>query len=234
MDILSTAPYYIPGNGDGTIEPNIAAAYELSDDDQCLDVYAFNLEHNRANIAGAFYGDGVAQRAYEASSGRSLEYICYEGGPDSYVPTPSASITDSYTRQIDLHYNPNNYNASYDIPYILNRINGCNGIALFNSGQAPFGPFAGKPWSYWGANFFNGQPAGRGDGSDGKADNRLCLARPGQTHTKPPYVNQDMANVSVRTQGVIDYAAARAAYLDDGGGGGGGGTQGISTPSHFS
>jgi hypothetical protein len=48
---------------------------------------------------------------------------------------------------------------------------------------------------------------GRGDGSDGKADNRLCLATPGQANSKAANVNQDQHNVSVRGQAFLDWMA---------------------------
>jgi hypothetical protein len=50
----------------------------------------------------------------------------------------------------------------------------------------------------WGLYHWQQQPYGRGDGSDGAADNRLCLATPGYPHSKAPTVNQDLQNVSVR------------------------------------
>ena len=49
------------------------------------------------------------------------------------------------------------------------------------------------------------QPPGMGDGSDGKADNRLCLARRGQANSKAATVNQDANTVSVRGQAMIDW-----------------------------
>ena len=50
------------------------------------------------------------------------------------------------------------------------------------------------------------QPPGMGDGSDGKANNLLCLARRGQAHSKAATVSQDANTVSVRGQAMIDWA----------------------------
>jgi len=47
--------------------------------------------------------------------------------------------------------------------------------------------------------------AGRGDGLDGKFDNRLCLATPGKTYTKGPEVDQDANAVSVRGKAFLDW-----------------------------
>jgi hypothetical protein len=49
------------------------------------------------------------------------------------------------------------------------------------------------------------QLPGKGDGSDGKANNLLCLARPG-TGQKSATTNQDANTVSVRGQAMIDWA----------------------------
>ena len=60
----------------------------------------------------------------------------------------------------------------------------------------------------FGAYLWQTQDHGRGDGSDGKANNRLTLACPGKTNSKSPTVNQDMVNVSVRGQAFIDWMGA--------------------------
>lgn len=54
------------------------------------------------------------------------------------------------------------------------------------------------------------QLPGMGDGSDGKANNLLCLARRGQPNSKPRTVNYDVNTVSVRGQAMIDFLAPPA------------------------
>jgi hypothetical protein len=49
------------------------------------------------------------------------------------------------------------------------------------------------------------QRPGAGDGSDGQADNRTCLARRGQPNSKAATVSQDAVTVSVRGQAEIDF-----------------------------
>ena len=49
------------------------------------------------------------------------------------------------------------------------------------------------------------QPHGKGDGSDGKANNRLCLATPGYPNSKASTTNQDQQNVSVRVQASLEW-----------------------------
>jgi hypothetical protein len=60
----------------------------------------------------------------------------------------------------------------------------------------------------WCTYHWQGQQPGVGDGSDGKADNRLCLAYPGQPHTKATTTSQDATNVSVRGQAFLDWMKA--------------------------
>jgi hypothetical protein len=57
----------------------------------------------------------------------------------------------------------------------------------------------------WVVYHWQGQQPGKGDGSDGKSDNRLCLAYPGQPHTKATTTSQDLQNVSVRGQAFLDW-----------------------------
>jgi hypothetical protein len=52
------------------------------------------------------------------------------------------------------------------------------------------------------------QPPGMGDGSDGKANNLLCLARRGQANSKAATLSQDLNTVSVRGQAMIDWASS--------------------------
>ena len=49
------------------------------------------------------------------------------------------------------------------------------------------------------------QPQGKGDGSDGKANNRLCLATPGYPNTKTPTTNQDSVNVSFEVKAATEW-----------------------------
>jgi hypothetical protein len=129
------------------------------------------------------------------------------------VPVPfSTGITDSLQRNLDLNYNPYAYLAMYDTAYIHKRRGWCDGIAHYRHITAPSWNGPTGSWSLWGINEYHGQVPGRGDGSDGKHDNRLTLARPGQPNTKPGYVSQAETNVSVRMQGLLDYNAAYQAY----------------------
>jgi hypothetical protein len=112
--------------------------------------------------------------------------------------TSGTSIRSAYLeRGRDLVYNPNWYIAETDFFGLLQTL----GFARFNQYTLSIGVtgFA------WGAYKLQTQPAVRGDASDGKVDNRLCLATPGKAHTKTATTNQDQVNGSVRGQAFLDW-----------------------------
>jgi hypothetical protein len=188
LDVVSSAPYTWADNTQTHID-----AYNNADDEQCNDIWLFDLEFYGARAGQSLRNDGVSRRAFEASAGRSIEFIHYEGGLDSTVPKPFELINNGFTRNMDVMYNPVRYFVEYDYPYVLNRVGGTDGIAIFNHCQAPLGPLSipgGTYFALWGATEYHGQQPGRGDGSDGKADNRLFLHTPGKPGSKHPTVNQ--------------------------------------------
>jgi hypothetical protein len=213
VDVVSTAPYFLPFS-----EANLNAAYDAATNEEAADIWKFDFEYNYGTIcASALATDGQARRDFEAAAGRSVEYICYEGGPDSFTPVPAANIADGYTRNLDINYTPNMWNAVYDFPYMCHRVGGADGIAYFDLIQLPSWNPSYSYYQLWGMSQYDGQVPGRGDGTDGKADNQLCLVQPGQPNTKPGWVNQDATNVSVRFGAYLTYQAAYAAYSPDSG-----------------
>lgn len=102
-------------------------------------------------------------------------------------------------RSHDIIYNPNWYFAEHDFYGFFQS----QGFTRLNSYALSMG--AADANSYFGAYHIQTQLAGRGDGSDGKADNRLVLARPGLPASKGPMVNQDAATVSVRGRAFLDW-----------------------------
>lgn len=223
VDVYSTAPYFSPAQS-----TMINNAYAAATNEEALDIWLFELEYNLAGTAGTSYIDGQAVANERKSSGRAIDFIHYEGGPDSFVPGPyggkvvNGGDVNKFTRNMDMNYNPNTYFARYDFAHVCRRRGGSTGIAFYkHTGNPAYtavnGVNTGDYESLWLLNEWHGQPAGRGDGSDGKADNRLVLAQAGQTHTKSPVVNQAENVVSVSQQAVLDYAAAYAAYNAGGG-----------------
>lgn len=211
VDVVSTAPYTSPGNTQAHYD-----AFNAADDEQACDLWIFDLEFYNGGVGYTLRNDKLSRNAYTAATGQSVQYICYEGGLDTCVPKPPTGMNDAtklnygVQRNMDLYYNPCRYFAEYDYLYVINKIGGVDGIALFNHCQPPFNPGtpAAPTWELWGMKLFSGQPIGYGDGRNGTVDNRLCLATPGKTHSKQANVNQDLQNVAIRPQAFLDYSEA--------------------------
>jgi hypothetical protein len=212
-DVCSTAPYFRPGSTSSHI-----AAWNNGSDEQCNDAWLFDLLYNTNNTGQLLVSDGQARLQHEAAVGYPIEFIHYEGGIDTCTPAPSESITNGYARNLDIMYNPVRYFVEYDYIFALNKLagsNGRHGVNIFNYCQIPTGPLpvgSGNYYALWGVTEYQGQPAGYGDGSDGKFDNRTLLATPGKAHSKKPWVNLTASMVSPRLQAGLDYMASYAVY----------------------
>jgi len=214
VDVCSSAPYYKPA-----YTATACAVFEASDDDQCIDAWLFDFECNATTGEGKNLRDvdSVSRTTHETLTGRPLQYITYEGGFTSMLPLPPNGTNDvsvyanGVTRNLDLSYNPTLYLAMQDMLSACQRW-GLNGFNFFTHCQWPGKVSYGNGFYHemWGLTPYHGQPAGRGDGSDGKADNRLCLATPGKANTKGRFQNYHGTNVSVRLQALLDWNAARA------------------------
>ncbi|APW59223.1 hypothetical protein [Paludisphaera borealis] len=235
VDVASTACYVDPGQTQAHID-----AFNLSDNEQCGDAWIFDLEFYRGGAGGRLRADAAALATHRSLTGnRPIELICYEGGLTTVMPGTANGITDPAVyyygreKQRDVAYNPNWWNVDQDFYPVMKKIGDVDGAALFNHCQIPYPANVGTGGTeaLWGVTTWHGQPAGRGDGSDGKADNRLCLAQPGNTYSKGPLVNQDETNVSVRLQSVIDQNIGFYAQLNGSNPGTGPGT-GTGNPSN--
>ena len=109
-------------------------------------------------------------------------------------------------RNLDLCNNPTMYCAHTDF-LSIEQMRGMDGQCFFDHMQwpQPTKHGTGTYHEMWGTTCYHGQPGGRGDGSDSKADNRQALARPGQPGTKAPLANYGLSNVAVRLQSVLDW-----------------------------
>jgi len=102
-------------------------------------------------------------------------------------------------RSHDLLYNPNVYYLEREHYGILQDA----GFLRHHTYALSMG--SAETGTYYGMYHIQTQVAGRGDGLDGKFDNRLCLATPGKTYTKGPEVDQDANAVSVRGKAFLDW-----------------------------
>lgn len=101
-------------------------------------------------------------------------------------------------RSRDIQFHPNWYIIEQDM-YKLFQTAGFYHLNLYSYDMTYASP------ALWGLYVHSYQHSGRGDHSDGKSDNRLCLATPGQANTKPGTTNQDLTNVSVRGLALKDW-----------------------------
>jgi hypothetical protein len=109
----------------------------------------------------------------------------------------SLVIPNQRKKDRDAAYDPNFYIAEQDLDALVEKV----GIQSFNIFELSGDWYQG--FFLWPHYHSHQQLAGRGDGSDGLADNRLTLAQ-----TKASTVNQDLANVSVRGRAWKDWNVA--------------------------
>jgi hypothetical protein len=203
VDLLGVAPYV---DGSKYLEEYISQV----DNDAAIDlwindVYYFSLpalydiaykpllDQNAAIIAN-----------YNALTGYNCKMIGYEGGVEQIIGTSAAHpVPNSLTRNIDATYRPNMYIMEQDIyalyaPYV-------DTFCLFNMIN---GYFVGPSYAFtWGVYTWGGQQRGRGDGSDGKFDNRTLDLTPGLPTSKAAREPYESKKVSVRGQAFIDWNA---------------------------
>lgn len=103
------------------------------------------------------------------------------------------------TKTRDMVYHPNWYFNEFDMHKLVQDSGFYRMCYFCYSG----GYFRGR--YMWPMYTHINQDYGRGDGSDGKADNRLVVAEPGLPNSKEPMVNKDARCVSVRGKALLDW-----------------------------
>jgi hypothetical protein len=109
-------------------------------------------------------------------------------------------------RSHDLLYNPNQYFYDQEL-YAMEQ---AAGIAAANHYSLAIGSADAN--NYYGAYHNQLQTPGKGDGSDGKFDNRTLLCTPGKPASKGATVNQDMVAVSPRGQAFLDWMGGMGSF----------------------
>ena len=132
--------------------------------------------------------------AYNAATGGSCFLYGYEGGWGG----PPAGINNSTTLSHDIVYDPNWLIIEQDM-FALWQKAGFLNVNIYSYDIYYYGA------NNWGVYHCPGQLPGKGDGSDGKANNRLCLATPGFEYSKAATINQDQFCVSVRGQAFLEW-----------------------------
>jgi len=188
IDAVGTAPYHDAGGNYMSAET--VAAWATLEPDEIIDLWIHNLWHPVGNYGPKYAAQKWLEHmaTYTAATGFPLELITYEGGFNNFL---TSSIANYKEKEHDIWYHPNMYICIQDM--IANLQEG--GYTIFNWFGSFGAWFAARNW--WQLYQYHYHEAGRGDGSDGKANNLLCLARPGQVNTKLPTTNQDYENVCV-------------------------------------
>ena len=201
IDAVAIAPYIYTSPTDANwfdIPTNVMFAN--LDPDQALDLYIHSQYYQTRNLGVVAFANAWNSRiaSYNAATGYDCKLVSYEGSIEEVYNPSMFSTYREFNR--DLYYHPNHYIVEQDWIALMQSL----GFSLFNI-------FAlSVDWNnngryLWGRLHGRQQQWGRGDGSDGKANNLLCLARPGQPHTKSPTTNQDLTNVSVLLQALLDW-----------------------------
>jgi hypothetical protein len=195
IDAIACAPYASP-----TDSPANVAGFNALDDDQAIDLYVHDLLYCPDSIAVKIAGTQAAIKAYNSATGNNCRLICYEGGNERVAPAAQSGAPYNDVRSRDCIYNPLFYFAE-QTHYAILQAAGVSEYHIYG---------AGLPWAPqgWGLYHAYNQDFGRGDGSDGKANNRLFLADPKAAGYKGATVNQDSKCVSVRGQAWLDWNAA--------------------------
>jgi methionine-rich copper-binding protein CopC len=148
---------------------------------------------------------------YNAATGYNCKMIGYEGGVEKIIGTTVANpVPNSHARNIDATYRPNMYIVEQDVYALYSQY--MDTYALFNMIN---GYFVDPNFLLtWGLYTWGGQQRGRGDGSDGKFDNRTLDIAPGLPTSKAAREPYESKKVSVRGQAYIDWNAAVAGAGD--------------------
>lgn len=177
-------------------------AYGAFNTAQTLDLWIHDFATNTTDLLADRAIDSAHIASYNTATGQSCVLYGYEGGTEGMCPV---AVTNYIDKAHDMIYHPNIYLIEQDM-YALYETAGYYRFNLYG---------ASIEWvnnsDAWGVYHWTQQQHGRGDGSDGKANNLHCLAMPGQPFTKPSNVNQDQQNVSVRGKALIDWLGASGA-----------------------
>jgi len=119
----------------------------------------------------------------------------YEGGYGAGAPS---ACTYEYQENHDVAYDPvwRIYEKDF---YAMMQNAGFADLCLYSYNIYYF---YDQTWGLW---HWVGQQSGKGGGSDGKFNNRTCLATPGFEYSKASTTNQDQLCVSVRGQAFLEW-----------------------------
>jgi hypothetical protein len=190
---ITAAPYIDPDNNAATV-----AAYGAANTAQIIDLWIHDLYDSPTSIGVDIQQHRAYIAAFNAATGANCQLYAYECGIETCVPS---SVNNAIAQTRDAVYHPNWWIIEQDF-YAWMQLMGFVRASVYAYDMIYVDA------TDWGMYHGPVQPYGRGDGSDGKADNRLCLALPGHTYSKSATTNQDQQNVSVRGSAFLNWMRA--------------------------
>jgi hypothetical protein len=192
---IAIACYIDADGGRYTATPSSMTAYTNWDTQQVIDLWVHDFAYDTTDLVAGRQAIVSALAAHNARTGDNTVLYAYEGGIQTVYP---GSVTNALAKTWDATYDPNWYIIEQDLYGIWQSI----GYQRFNIYALSMIQVSGDLWGVYRS---TDQDHGRGDGSDGKANNRLCLAQPGLPHSKASTTNVDLTNVSVRGQALLNW-----------------------------
>jgi Concanavalin A-like lectin/glucanases superfamily len=190
LDAIAIACYIDGDSGRGTTTPSSLTAYSTWDTEQVIDLWIHDFAYDTTGFYAGRQAVMSSLAAHNTLTGDQAVMYAYEGGVSTVYPS---AVANHFAKTADAIYHPNWYWIELDLYGLWQTV----GYHRFNIYGLAMFQVSGN---LWGVYRWMDQDHGYGDGSDGKADNRLCLAT-----TKLPTVNQDLQNVSVRGQALLDW-----------------------------
>jgi hypothetical protein len=191
IDISAVGAYINPD----TSTASVTAWNDSATIPQIVDLWVHDLYYNTTQFSSFLAGQQSNIASYNSATGGTCSLYGYEGG---FSAGTANNANNATTLSHDMPYDPNWLIIEQDFYALLQR----SGFVDFCITDYSLYYFYN---SNWGNYHWPSQPSGRGDGSDGKANNRLCLATPGFEYTKATTTNQDQQNVSVRGQAFLEW-----------------------------
>lgn len=188
IDSIANAPYISSNRTD----PATNSGYGFCDPDQLPDLYIHNLYYNNSDtysFVKLMQNHTDAINDYNVATTGNCIMIAYEGDMERPITT---NIQYNREKSRDLAYSDRMVTINQDWFALLQKV----GYKRFNIFTLCYFYYQGVyMWPYYLGAL---QRPGMGDGSDGLADNRLCLATPGYEHSKDSGTSIDNSNVSTR------------------------------------
>ena len=225
IDAYAVAPYIGPTATAQSIPIN-TATWNAANITQIADLFIHDVWYNPANttsfvgpangsVSGTHWAYITSYNAWLDANfpgTRHCILVGYEGGYSTGAPDTCTTCSSGVNEGMggngygnicpylnhDIKYDPVWRIYEKDFYALLQRL-GFTDVNIYAECLYYFYQYA---WSIYS---WSAQQPGKGDGSDGKANNRLCLATPGYPYSKASTTNQDQQNVSVRGQAFLEW-----------------------------